>query len=134
MEKNVSENNIENQDFIEVNALLPTGPGEELFIAGASVFEITTFTPPIQRVTILGINLPDPDTFGPFDSYTATLTTPNSDVPLSTLYLIPTFDNQNWVASTLLDFGGTIPNIEVTVRPVSNDRIGDIILQGPLFP
>ncbi len=124
----------EEQDFIEVNALLPTGPAKELFIAGASVFEITEFTPPVQRVTILGINLPDPDTFGPYDSYTATLTIPGSDVPLSTLYLVPTGDNQNWVANTLLDFGGTIPNIDVTVRPVSYDRMGEVILQGPLFP
>lgn len=54
--------NKNNTDFIEVNPLLPTGPAEQLFIAGTSAFEITTFTPPIQRVTILAINLPNPDT------------------------------------------------------------------------
>lgn len=130
----ILENNIEVEELIEVNALEPTGPAEDLFIAGASVFEITVFTPPVQRVTILGINLPDPDTFGPYDNYIATLTIPGSDVPLSTLYLVSTFDNQNWVASTLLDFGGTLPNIEVSVRPVSNTHIGEVILEGPLFP
>ena len=76
MPENAEDNNkneTNQQDFIEVNPLLPTGPAEELFVAGASVFEITVFTPPVQRVTILAINLPDPDTFGPFDSYIATL-------------------------------------------------------------
>lgn len=122
-------------DFVVANPLLPTGPAEQLFIAGASVFEITIFTPPIQRVTILAINLPDPDTFGPYDSYVATLTVPGSDESLDTLFMVPTEDNQNWVASTLLDFGGTLPNIEVSVRPQSGfERIGDVILQGPVFP
>ena len=122
-------------DYVVANPLLPTGPAEQLFIAGASVFEITIFTPPIQRVTILAINLPDPDTFGPYDSYVATLTAPGSDEPLDTLFMVPTEDNQNWVATTFLDFGGTLPNIEVSVRPQSGfDRIGDVILQGPVFP
>jgi hypothetical protein len=122
------------QDFITTNPLQPTGPAAQLFIAGASVFEITVFTPPIQRVTILGINLPEPDTFGPYDSYVAILEVPGSLQPLATLFLVPTEDNQNWVASTLLDFGGTIPNINVSVRPqLGVERIGDIILQGPVF-
>lgn len=122
------------QDFIEVNPLLPTGPAEQLFIAGASVFEITIFTPPIQRVTILAINLPDPDTFGPYDSYIATLLVPGSLEALAVLYLEPTGDNQNWVATTLLDFGGTLPNIEVEVRPTGFERVGEVILQGQVFP
>lgn len=133
----MSDNNLENkesQSFIVLNALSPTGPAEKLFIAGASVFEITVFIPPIQRFTILGINLPDPDTFGPYDSYMATLTIPGTEDPLSTLYLIPSGDNQNWVASGFLDFGGTIPNIEVEVRPYGFDRIGEVVLQGPVFP
>ena len=136
MEDNILENNNNpSQDFIIVNPILPTGPAEQLFIAGASVFEITVFTPPIQRVTILGINLPEPNTFGPYDSYIATLTVPGSDEPLQTLYLVPTEDRQNWVASTLLDFGGTLPNINVQVRPQSGfDRIGEVILEGPVFP
>lgn len=128
------ENNINNQDFIEVNPLLPTGPAKQLFIAGASVFEITIYTPPIQRVTILGINLPDPDTFGSYDSYVATLLVQGSLDPLAELYLQPTLDNQNWVASTTLDFGGTLPNIEVEIRPISYDRIGEVILKGQVFP
>lgn len=122
------------QDFIELNPLLPTGPAEQLFISGASVFEITIFTPPIQRVTILAINLPDPDTFGPYDSYIATLLIPGSLEALAVLYLEPTGDNQNWVATTLLDFGGTLPNIEVEVRPTGFERVGEIILQGQVFP
>lgn len=122
------------QNNIEVNPLLPTGPAEQLFIAGASVFEITIYTPPIQRVTILGINLPDPDTFGPYDSYVATLLVEGSTEPLEELYLQPTLDNQNWVASTTLDFGGTLPIIEVEVRPTAYERIGEVILQGRVFP
>ncbi|WFA08283.1 hypothetical protein [Tissierella sp. Yu-01] len=135
MADNVQDNNeISQQDFIEVNPLLPTGPAEQLFVAGASVFEITVFTPPVQRVTILAVNLPDPDTFGPFDSYIATLLSPGSDEPLETLFLQPTADSQNWVASTLLSFGGTLPNINVEVRPVGFERVGEVILEGPVFP
>ena len=129
------ENNNSSQDFLIVNPALPTGPAEQLFIAGASVFEITVFTPPIQRVTILGINLPEPNTFGPYDSYIATLTVQDSDDPLATLYLVPTEDRENWVGTTLLDFGGTLPNINVSVRPQSGfDRIGEVILEGHVFP
>lgn len=127
------ENN-ESQDFIVTHPLYPTGPAEQLFVAGASVFEITAFVPPIQRVTILGINLPEPDTFGPYDSYVATLVTSNSE-PLATMFLIPTEDNQNWAASTLLDFGGTLPDIQVFIRPqLGFERVGNIILQGKVFP
>lgn len=128
-------NTLENvNNNIEVNPLLPTGPAEQLFIAGASVFEITIYTPPIQRVTILGINLPDPDTFGPYDTYIATLLIQESMEQLAELYLQPTIDNQNWVASTTLDFGGTLPTIEVEVRPTGYERIGDVILKGRVFP
>lgn len=125
----------ENQeDFIVVNPLEPTGPARLLFIAGASVFEITALTPPLQRVTVLGINLPEPDTFGPFDSYVATLQVPGDLQPLATFTLFPTADNQNWAASTLLDFGGTLPPINVTVRPqLGTQRIGPVILAGPVF-
>lgn len=127
----VSENS---QDFIEVNKLLPTGPAEQLFIAGASVFEITIFTPPIQRVTILAINLPDPDTFGPYGNYVATLLSPRSSEPLAELYLEPTEDKQNWVATTFLSFGGTLPNIKVEVRPTGLEHVGEVILRGKVFP
>ncbi|KUO49816.1 MAG: hypothetical protein APF76_00805 [Desulfitibacter sp. BRH_c19] len=124
-----------NQSFIVTHPLDATGPAEQLFIAGVSVFEITIFTPPVQRVTILGINLPAPGTFGPYDTYVAYLTIPDSIEPLATLPLIPTEDNLNWVATTLLDFGGTLPSINVSVRPqLGFDRIGDIILQGQVFP
>lgn len=127
-------NNSTNQNYIETNPLYPTGPAEQLFIAGASVFEITIFTPPIQRVAVLGINLPEPDTFGPYDSYAAVLMTSNSTEPLATLILKPTEDKQNWVATTLLDFGGTLPNINVSIRPqLNSDRIGNVILQGQVF-
>lgn len=132
----MEDNNIENKglSFVDVKALLPTGPAEQLFIAGASVFEITTFIPPIQRVTILAINLPDPDTFGPYESYLATITIAGTDDFVADLFLQPTSDKENWVASTFISFGGTIPPLEVSVRPVDfNDRIGEVILQGPLF-
>ncbi len=123
------------QDFITTNPLVPAGPAQQLFIAGASVFEITVFTPPIQRVTLLGINLPDPDTFGPFDSYVAVLTAVGSDQPLGTVVLRPTTDGQNWAATTFLDFGGTLPEINVEVRPqLGTERVGDAILQGRVFP
>ncbi len=135
MEKTEQRHNDRNQEFIVTHPLLPTGPAEQLFIAGASVFEITIFTPPLQRVTILGINLPEPDTFGPFDSYVATLTVPDELEPLATLTLKPTVDNENWVATTLLDFGGTLPpNINASVRPqLGTDRVGEVILQGTVF-
>lgn len=123
------------QDFIVTNPLTPVGPAKQLFIAGVSIFEITPFTPPIQRVTILAINLPEPDTFGPYDRYVAILTATGSPDPIATLILDPTEDKQNWIATTFLDFGGTLPNINVTVRPESGaGQIGKIILQGPVFP
>lgn len=126
---------IESLSFVEVNPLLPAGPAEQLFIAGASVFEITTFIPPIQRVTILGINLPDPDTFGPYDSYLATITIAETDDFVTEIYLIPTENKENWVGSTLLTFGGTLPQLEVEIRPVGyENRVGEVILQGPVFP
>ncbi|MDR7855052.1 hypothetical protein [Tissierella sp.] len=125
---------IKEEDFIVVNSLIPVGPAEQLFIAGVSVFEITEFTPPIQRVTILGINLPRPSIFGPYDIYVAVLTATGSSDPLATLTLIPTEDERNWVATTFLDFGGTLPNINVSVRPESfSNHIGNPILEGPVF-
>lgn len=126
--------NRQEQEGIVANPLTPTGPAAQLFMAGGSVFEITIFTPPLQRVTILGINLPEPDTFGPYDSYVATLEIPGAIEPLATLVLSPTVDNQNWVASTLLDFGGTLPTINVTVRPASFNQTGNVILEGAVFP
>lgn len=134
MEDNKIETN-QGLSFVEVKALIPTGPAEQLFIAGASVFEITTFIPPIQRVTILGINLPDPGTFGPYESYVATISVAETEDFVAELYLMPTNDKENWVASTFLKFGGTLPNLEVAIRPVDyGDRIGEVILQGPIFP
>lgn len=132
MEQNDNNNSV--QPFIQTNPLYPTGPAEQLFIAGASAFEITTLTPPVQRVTILGINLPEPDSFGPYDSYVAYLTVPDDPKPLATFNLLPTTDNQNWAASTLLFFGGTLFPINVSVRPqFGQERIGEIILQGQVF-
>lgn len=98
------------------------------------MFEITIFVPPIQRVTILAINLPDPDTFGPYDSYLASLFTQGSLEPLEVLYLEPTIDRQNWVANTLLDFGGTLPNIRAEIRPSGFERTGPVIMEGQIFP
>lgn len=122
------------KDFIVTNPLYPVGPAKELFIAGASVFEITEFLPPIQRVTILGINLPDPDTFGPYSSYWATLAIPKTPGTLATFPLVRTEDGQNWVGTTLLDFGGTLPPIQVVVRPqLGEEQIGAVILQGKVF-
>jgi hypothetical protein len=126
--------NVNSRDFIEVNPVFPAGPAENLFIAGASVFEITAFTPPVQRVTILAINLPEPDTFGPYNEYAAILTVQGSAEPLETLILEPTEDNSNWAASTLLFFGGTIPMIDVEVRPIGFEREGEAILRGQVFP
>lgn len=134
MEENKRQNEVP-ESLIVTNPLSPTGPAGQLFIAGASVFEITIFTPPVQRVTILAINLPEPDTFGPYDSYVASLTIPDSLEPLATFPLLPTGDNQNWVGTTLLNFGGTLPTINASVRPqLGSDLIGDVILQGQVFP
>lgn len=120
--------------FVETNPLNATGPGKQLFIAGAAIFEITTFEPPVQRITVVGVNLPDPDTFGPFNQYVAIFEVPGDPAPLAELILQPTMDYQNWAASTLLFFGGTLPPINVSVRPRSYDgRIGPIILQGSAF-
>ena len=135
MEKKERPDNNGNQLFIVTNPLYPAGPAEQLFIAGASAFEITVFVPPIQRVTILGINLPEPNTFGPYDSYFAILSIPDTNETLATIPLIPTGDNQNWVGNILLDFAGTLPNINVAVRPqLGFERIGNVILEGQVFP
>jgi len=132
-EHNCNNNNDTNAGFATV--LDVVGPAAELFVAGISLFEITDFTPPLQRVTIVGINLPDPDTFGPFDQYVATLTVPDT-VPqvLDTFPLEPTVSAAGWVGVTFLTFGGTLPMIEVAVRPQSfDDRVGPVILQGIIF-
>ena len=124
-----------NMDFITTNSLEPTGPASELFIAGASVFEITPFLPPLQRVTILGINLPDQDTFGPYQYYVATIAPPDDpDNVIAAMFLEPTPDMQLWAATTFLEFSGTLPPMNVYVRPQLNDfRIGPVILQGPVL-
>ncbi|MHB1419900.1 MAG: hypothetical protein ACYCX4_10020 [Bacillota bacterium] len=121
--------------FTTTNPLTPVGPAADLFIAGASIFEITDFEPPLQRVTIVGINLPDPDTFGPFDIYVATLEVPGN-IPdiIAKIILKPTADKSVWAGTTNLTFGGTLPTLNVTVRPQQNNtRIGPVILQGPVF-
>lgn len=126
---------IKQHSFTTTNPLTPVGPAENLFISGASVFEITDFTPPVQRVTIVGINLPDPGIFGPYDTYVATLQVPDDLNPLASFILEPTLDNIVWAGTTLLDFGGTLPPINVTIRPQSFDevQIGADILQGPVL-
>ncbi|SJZ59795.1 hypothetical protein [Selenihalanaerobacter shriftii] len=125
-----------NHSYVETHPLEPVGPAEDLFIVGVSVFEITDFEPPLQRATVVGINLPDPGTFGPYNSYIATLEIPNdpaeelTDVPLE-----PTPNEDVWAGTTFLDFGGTLPPIDVSVRPQQEDgtRIGPVILQGTVF-
>ncbi len=125
---------INSSEFIETNPLTPVGPASQLFIAGAAVFEITDFEPPVQRVTIVGINLPEPDTFGPFDTYVATLIDPDQDV-ITTLILEPTENQQVWAQTTLLTFGGTLFPIDVSVRPqqLDDERMGPVILEGPVL-
>ncbi len=122
--------------FIIINPLIPVGPAEDLFIAGVSTFEITAFEPPLQRVTIVGINLPEPDVFGPFTDYLATLEVPtNGEVEeLTRFTLEPTFNTSIWGGTTLLEYGGTLFPINVTVRPISQTRVGPVILEGPVFP
>lgn len=120
--------------FIETNPLLPVGPAADLFIAGASVFEITVFEPPLQRVTVVGINLPEPDTFGPYDAYLATLVIPGEpEEELTSFILEPTLDASIWAGLTFLDFGGTLFPINAIVRPISLERMGPIILEGPVI-
>ena len=122
--------------FIETNPLQPVGPAQDLFISGASIFEITNFEPPLQRVSVVGVNLPNPGIFGPFDSYVATLTIPvDGEEPqeLASFVLEPTFNEQIWGGSTLLDFGGTLPEINAAVRPqLDGERVGPVILEGPV--
>lgn len=110
-----------------------TSPSPDGMLSNFKPSHAAGFDPPIQRVTILAINLPDPGTFGPYDSYTATLLTNGTEEPLAVLELVPTIDQQNWLASTLLDFGGTLPNISVEVRPVGFNHIGPVILEGQVF-
>ncbi|MTI96286.1 MAG: hypothetical protein FH749_12555 [Firmicutes bacterium] len=117
--------------FITTNVLEPVGPASQLFISGVSIFEITIFEPPLQRVTLVAINLPDPDTFGPFDQYVATLEIPGESAPQEEIVLLPTPDEAVWAGSTLLTFGGTLPTINAFIRPQLNGvRVGPVILQG----
>lgn len=126
---------IRQHSFTVTNPLEPVGPAANLFVSGASVFEITDFTPPLQRVTIVGINLPSPGIFGPFDRYVATLEVPDEQNSFLTSFVLqPTADRTIWAGTTFLDFGGTLPPMTVSVRPQLNDtRVGAVILQGPVF-
>lgn len=121
--------------FITTNPLIPTGPAAHLFVAGAAVFEITVFEPPIQRVTLVGINLPPPGIFGPFSEYKATVLVSGDTATVAEFFLLPTIDSAVWAGTTLLDFGGTLPNLKAVVRPVLNGvRQGAVILKGTIFP
>lgn len=122
--------------FITTNPLVPVGPAADLFIAGVSVLEITDFEPPLQRVTVVGINLPDPDTFGPYANYVANLIVPNETMEeVGMVFLEPTFSQEVWAGVTFLNFGGTLFPIDVQVRPVGDEgQIGPVILEGPLIP
>ncbi len=126
---------IKQHSFTITQPLTAVGPGTDLFIAGASIFEIPDFEPPLQRVTVVGINLPDPDTFGPFNSYIATLTIPNEVAEeLASFILEPTPDLSVWAGIFILDFGGTLPPINASVRPgLNGERIGPVILQGSVL-
>lgn len=120
--------------FITTNALAPVGPAEQLFIAGASVFEITVFEPPVQRVTIVGINLPEPGIFGPYNQYLATVESPGEPNSIAEIDLVPTLDRTIWAGSAQLTFGGTLPPMTVSVRPqLFGVRVGPVILQGTVF-
>lgn len=121
--------------FITTNPLYPVGPAADLFIAGASVFEITDFEPALQRVTIVGINLPEPDTFGPYQNYVAILITADEAMEeIGRVFLEPTISQQVWAGVTFLDFGGTLFPINVQVRPVGDEgEVGPVILEGPLI-
>lgn len=123
-----------NGSFGEVNILEPVNAGAELFIAGMSLFELTVFEPPLQRVTVTGVNLPDPDTFGPFDQYSAEVMTADGD-PVATLILQPTSDQSVWAGTAFLDFGGTIPPLMTRVLPLTPGSYASDspILEGPLF-
>lgn len=125
----------EPQSFVETHPLTPVGPAAGLFISGVSVFEITVFTPPIQRVSVIGINLPDPGVFGPFTMYVATVSpTDNPEDVITQIILLPTPDRLFWAGTTFLTFGGTLFPMTVTVRPVQDETfIGPVILEGPLF-
>lgn len=119
--------------YVATQPLLPTGPAAQLFIAGAAVFEITIFEPPVQRVTIVSINLPPPGIFGPYAEYRASISAPGDPTPVVNIYLSPT-DGAVWAGSALLNFGGTLPRLEASVRPVMYGvRIGPVVLQGPVF-
>lgn len=120
--------------FIETGALIATGPAEQLFIAGISGFEITDFEPPLQRVTIVGINLPDPEVFGPYDAYEAVILDPEQGV-VTQFQLFPVPDQRIWAGTTFLTFGGTLFPMTGIVRPIAlaTDQTGPAILEGTVF-
>jgi len=102
-----------------------------------SLFEITVFEPPVQRVTISATNLPDPDTFGPYNMYIATLFFEPIDdgepAEITDVELFPTTDGAVWAGTTLLNFSGTLAPISVEVRPFRQESVGPVILEGPVF-
>lgn len=120
--------------FIEAGALVATGPAEQLFIAGISGFEITDFEPPLQRVTIVGINLPDPAVFGPYDAYEAAVLDPDQDV-VTEFQLLPIPSQRIWAGTTFLTFGGTLFPMTAIVRPIAlaTNQNGPAILEGTIF-
>lgn len=120
--------------FIETGALIATGPAEQLFIAGISGFEITDFEPPLQRVTIVGINLPDPEVFGPYDAYEAVILDPEQGV-VTEFQLSPVPDQRLWAGATFLTFGGTLFPMTGIVRPIAlaGNLTGPTILEGTIF-
>lgn len=120
--------------FIEAGALVATGPAEQLFIAGISGFEITDFEPPLQRVTIVGINLPDPGVFGPYDAYEAVVLDPEQGV-VTEFQLFPIPDQRIWAGTAFLTFGGTLFPMTGIVRPIAlaSNITGPAILEGTIF-
>lgn len=120
--------------FIEAGALTATGPAEQLFIAGISGFEITDFEPPLQRVTVVGINLPDPAVFGPYDAYEAVVLDPEQDI-VTEFQLFPISKQRIWAGTTFLTFGGTLFTMTAIVRPISMETNlnGPAILEGTIF-
>ena len=120
--------------FLVTNPLRPTGPAAQLFIAGAGLFEITAYEPPVQRVTIVGVNLPDPGIFGPYSNYLAIILAPGNPSPIAEINLSPTLAGSVWAGSQLLTFGGTLPRLFAEVRPVLYGvRQGPVILIGTVF-
>jgi len=122
--------------FIEVNMLNAMGPGTALFISGFGSFELTAFDPPVQRAVVVGVNLPAPGTFGPYDNYNLILKFVLPDTPPQTideLILKSSPDRSIWSGVTLLTFECTLDPIRTTVRPQGQRWVGEPILQGFIF-